>query len=261
MKKVLVCVTVFLLCGAFSVSAEGIKEKFRANQATANEKRDMSYAFGVALGGDLKELSITFDYDSFAAGLRDELEGGEKRISPDEAVRIVRLAFSAALTEQRANSAQQERDFLLENGKQSGIMTTESGLQYEILVEAEGPKPLPENVVKVHYEGTLLDGTVFDSTGDRTIDIPLSQVIPGWAEGVQLMSIGAKYRFYIPSALAYGERGGGDVIPPYSTLVFTIELADILEDTGDYNSYYDDYDDYDDEESYPELELELELDE
>ena len=119
--------------------------------------------------------------------------------------------------------------FLEENAKKEGVVTTPSGLQYKVLDEGFGPRPKATETVKVHYKGTLIDGTQFDSSYDRgePISFPLNGVIRGWTEGVQLMPVGAKYEFYIPYNLAYGEKGAGGVIPPYATLVFVVELLGI----------------------------------
>jgi len=118
-------------------------------------------------------------------------------------------------------------DFLVENGKKAGIITTSSGLQYEVINEGNGAKPAADDIVKVHYEGKLIDGTVFDSSYEREpIEFPLNQVIPGWTEGVQLMSVGSKYRLFIPPELGYGAGGAGP-IPPNSVLIFEVELLDI----------------------------------
>ena len=119
--------------------------------------------------------------------------------------------------------------FLQENALREGVKTTESGLQYEVLVAGKGAKPSAESTVKVHYEGTLIDGTVFDSSYERgePIEFPLNGVIKGWTEGLQLMPVGAKYKLYIPYELGYGERGAGQQIPPYATLIFTVELLEI----------------------------------
>ena len=121
------------------------------------------------------------------------------------------------------------RTFLADNAKKPGVVTTASGLQYKVLRDADGQKPSKQSEVEVHYKGTLIDGTVFDSSYDRgkSIAFFLTQVIPGWSEGVQLMPVGAKYEFYIPFELAYGPKGIAGVIPPYSTLIFEVELLKV----------------------------------
>ena len=126
-------------------------------------------------------------------------------------------------------NAKASADFLAENAKKDGIKVTESGLQYEVITEGDGASPKATDVVKVHYEGTLISGQIFDSSIKRgePVEFPLNQVIPGWTEGVQLMKVGSKYRFFIPSNLAYGEQGAGGMIAPNSALVFEVELLEI----------------------------------
>ena len=137
--------------------------------------------------------------------------------------------FTAAQEKISTEKKAQGEKFLADNAKNPAVQTTASGLQYIVLKDTVGAKPTATDKVKVHYEGTLIDGTKFDSSYDRgePIDFPLNQVIPGWTEGIQLMSVGSKYKFYIPYQLAYGEQGAGGVIPPYSTLIFTVELLGI----------------------------------
>ena len=126
-------------------------------------------------------------------------------------------------------NAKVSADFLAENAKKDGIKVTESGLQYEVITEGNGASPKATDVVKVHYEGTLISGQIFDSSIKRgePVEFPLNQVIPGWTEGVQLMKVGSKYRFFIPSNLAYGEQGAGGMIAPNSALIFEVELLEI----------------------------------
>ncbi|MCA1950988.1 MAG: FKBP-type peptidyl-prolyl cis-trans isomerase, partial [Treponema sp.] len=128
-----------------------------------------------------------------------------------------------------ADNKAKETKFLEDNGKKPGVKTTASGLQYEVISEGTGAKPQASDTVKVHYTGTLIDGTKFDSSVDRgePAVFPLDQVIPGWTEAIQLMSVGSKYKFFIPSSLAYGESGAGNVIPPNSALIFEVELIGI----------------------------------
>ena len=149
-----------------------------------------------------------------------------------EAMEMVHLAFDRA-DEARAEGLRMgEVLFLAANALEEGVVETDSGLQFVVLTEGEGPRPEPGSVVVVHYEGTLTDGTVFDSSIERgrPETIPLGMVIPGWDEAIRLMSVGSTYRFYIPSHLAYGPRGAGGIIPPFATLVFEIELLEILDE-------------------------------
>jgi FKBP-type peptidyl-prolyl cis-trans isomerase FkpA len=191
---------------------------------------DTSYAFGLALGSDLKQTGLQFNYDAFTQGFRDSIEGKETRISMDDAIQIIQTAFMAAMTKQAEENRAKETQFLDENGKKNGIQTTSSGLQYEVITQGSGAKPLASDTVSVHYEGTLIDGTVFDSSYERgePAQFPLGGVIPGWTEGIQLMNVGSTYRLFIPSALAYGEQGAGNSIPPNAALIFKVELLSIV---------------------------------
>ena len=215
-----------ILFAALSLYARGIAEE----AAVAGEKADTSYAFGFVIGGDLKTTGLEFDYAALSRGLRDAMEGGDPRFSMEESVERVQTAFRAAMEKRAAESQAGEARYLSENGQKDGVVTTESGLQYEVITEGDGEKPGAHDTVKVNYEGTLTDGKVFDSSWDRgePAEFPVDAVIPGWAEGVRLMNVGSTYRFFIPSSLAYGPQGAGQLIPPYSTLVFRVELLEIL---------------------------------
>tara|TARA_R110000850_G_scaffold49460_11_gene122037 strand:+ start:1669 stop:2349 length:681 start_codon:yes stop_codon:yes gene_type:complete len=195
----------------------------------------VSYSYGLMIARQLTERGIKIDLDQFSAAFKTVLDGGEPLLGEDE----VSAAFSenqTLLDEKNAEGADQEnliagKQFLAENLKKDGIESTSSGLQYEVLTEGSGEKPAPTDTVEVHYHGTLIDGTVFDSSVDRgsPTSFPLNRVIPGWTEGLQLMNEGSKYRFYIPYALAYAERGAGGDIKPYSALVFEVELLKVGE--------------------------------
>jgi FKBP-type peptidyl-prolyl cis-trans isomerase len=217
-----------LLILAASLYGEGQIE----DPAKAAGQNDASYAFGMVLGRDLKQLGFDFNYPAFTEGFRAALEGLEPRYSFDEALEKVRAVFTEAAIRQAAENKEREALFLKENGDREGVKTTASGLQYEVLKGGEGKKPGPQALVRVNYEGKLADGVVFDSTWERgePAEIPLNRVIPGWAEGIQLMGVGDSYVFFIPSALAYGEEGAGEVIPPNSPLVFRVELIEILDE-------------------------------
>ena len=187
----------------------------------------ISYAIGLSMGQNLMGSGVTsLEYADLAAGIKDVLEKNQPQISYQEAQQVLGKFFSE-LEEKIAGEAKAAGEaFLAENAKREGVKVTESGLQYEVLEATIGQKPKATDKVRVHYEGTLIDGTVFDSSYKRgeSITFGLNQVIKGWTEGLQLMSIGSKYKLYLPYQLAYGERGAGANIPPYAALIFTVEL-------------------------------------
>ncbi|MDR0638327.1 MAG: FKBP-type peptidyl-prolyl cis-trans isomerase [Spirochaetaceae bacterium] len=193
-------------------------------------KADVSYAFGMVLGYDLKETGIKIDYDHFGEGLRAAMEGEETKLPFDEAVELIQAAFIAMQQAKMAEDLERGREFLKDNAARDGVQVTESGLQYLVIEEGAGERPTETDVVRVHYAGTLIDGTVFDSSLARGVpsEIPLDAVLPGWTEGLQLMNVGGRYTLYVPSELGYGEWGAGDVVPPNSVLIFDIELLDIV---------------------------------
>ena len=190
----------------------------------------VSYALGLSLGQNMASSGVkTIEFDDLVAGMKAIMNKEKPAISFEEAQEVLNKFF-AELEAKVAGQAKEEGEaFLAENAKREGVIVTGSGLQYEVLTAAEGKKPKATDKVKVHYEGTLIDGTVFDSSYRRgeAISFGLNQVIKGWTEGVQLMSVGAKYKFFIPYNLAYGERGAGAQIPPYAALIFTVELLGI----------------------------------
>ena len=197
----------------------------------------LSYALGIGIGSQLagmgaKELNI----DDFAQAIKDVISGSELKVDNAEAQILVQNFFQEQEAKQQAAAAEAGKAakaageaFLAENGKKDGVVTLPSGLQYQVLKEGNGKKPSATDQVVCHYEGTLIDGTVFDSSYQRNqpATFGLNQVIPGWTEGVQLMQEGAKYRFFIPYKLAYGERGAGAQIPPFAALVFDVELIEV----------------------------------
>ena len=190
----------------------------------------ISYAIGLSMGQNLMGSGVTsLEYADLAAGIKDVLEKNQPKISYQEAQQVLGKFFSE-LEQKIAGEAKAAGEaFLAENAKREGVKVTESGLQYEVLEATIGQKPKATDKVRVHYEGTLIDGTVFDSSYKRgeSITFGLNQVIKGWTEGLQLMSIGSKYKLYLPYQLAYGERGAGANIPPYAALIFTVELLGI----------------------------------
>lgn len=199
----------------------------------------LSYALGLGIGQQLKQMGLkgSLIIEDFAASITDVLNDNDLKVSHQEGQQIVNTFFQQL--EQKQNAAKAEagkaakaegEKFLAENAKKEGITMTKSGLQYEVLTEGEGKKPKATDTVRCHYEGRLLDGTVFDSSYKRNApaDFGLQQVIAGWTEGLQLMAEGAKFRFYIPYMLAYGEGGAGAMIPPFATLIFDVELIKVL---------------------------------
>ena len=198
----------------------------------------VSYALGLGIGQQLAQMGASdLNIDDFADAIKDVINGNELKVPHKDAQTIVQEYFrqqeeriNAIRAEQgKATKAEGEK-FLAENGKKEGVVTLKSGLQYEVLREGNGKKPKATDQVKCHYEGTLINGQVFDSSYKRNEPavFPLNQVIPGWTEGLQLMQEGAKYRFYIPYILAYGESGAGGSIPPFATLIFDVELLDVM---------------------------------
>jgi FKBP-type peptidyl-prolyl cis-trans isomerase len=224
--------TVIIFC--FFLSAAALYPRaIREETNLTDEAARTSYSFGMVVGADLRQTGFDeLDYASFTEGLKAAIEGSETKIDQDEAVEIVRNAFENVMVRQTAEARAKEAEFLRENATRDGINVTESGLQYEVIEAGRGPKPGAGDTVLVHYEGVLTNGTVFDSSylQEKPEEIPLSMVIPGWSEGIQLMNVGTKFRLFIPSNLAYGEYGVGQVIPPYSTLIFTVELLDIVKE-------------------------------
>jgi len=199
------------------------------------EEQKLGYIIGMDIGKSLKAQGTTVDLDTLVDAIRATYNDEELAMTEEEATAVrdayVKKMQAAQQAETEAAGADNKvagEKFLAENKTKEGVQTTESGLQYKVLTMGEGAKPVATDTVKVHYRGTLLDGTEFDSSYARNepISFGLNRVIPGWTEGVQLMSVGSKYMFYIAPELGYGAGGGGP-IPPNSTLIFEVELLDI----------------------------------
>jgi len=189
-----------------------------------------SYAFGTSIGAGLKSSGLTsLNYDVLLKGLKDALTGGKVLLDQNQAQQVINAALANANKGKFAGNIAEGKTFLENNKKRAGVQTTASGLQYEVITAGTGMKPKATDSVLVHYKGTLLNGKQFDSSYDRgePITLTLNQVIKGWTEGLQLMPAGSKYKLFIPYNLAYGERGAGQDIPPYSTLIFDIELLKV----------------------------------
>jgi len=214
----IIATLLFAICFSISANAQGDQMKIET------QLDSVTYVLGGQLvsffGEDLEKIN----FDILKAGALDSKNG----INKLEGVNIDQIMQAYMNGKVQAVKSEGE-EWLAENAKKEGIVVTASGLQYEVMEEGTGAKPLATDKVEVHYHGTLINGTVFDSSVERgeAISFPLNGVIPGWTEGVQLMKTGAKYRFYIPSELAYGERGQGAVIPPYSVLIFEVQLISI----------------------------------
>jgi len=210
---------------------------FSCNKSMKRTKLDteikkVSYSLGISAGTYYAKQGLdSLDVNAFAMGLKDAItqDTSNMKMSEMEA-NVVLQKFFTQLSQKKSEAAIKEgKDFLAENAKKDNVVTLADGLQYKILKEGSGPKPSATDKVKVHYTGKLLDGTVFDSSVERgePITFQLNRVIPGWTEALQLMPVGSKWRLFIPSDLAYGERGAGQTIPPNSTLIFDVELLGI----------------------------------
>ena len=193
---------------------------------------------GLGIGRQLAQMGATdLNVDDFAAAIKDVLAGSELKVADSEAQTLVQDFFrkqeekaNAAMAEKGKKAKAEGEQYLADNASKEGVITLPSGLQYMVIKEGNGQKPKATDKVKCHYEGFLIDGTVFDSSVQRgePAVFPLNQVIAGWTEGLQLMQEGAKYRFFIPYNLAYGEHGAGAMIPPFAALIFDVELIEVM---------------------------------
>lgn len=216
-----------------STTAEVVEDKAVALETSSQR---LSYGIAYGLGSRMAQDSVPMDIDAFTAGMSDALEGAEPRLTQEEISAEMQAYQEQAVAKQQADqaaageaNAAASAAFLAENAAKDGVVVTESGLQYEILAAGEGAVPTAEDKVEVHYRGTLIDGTEFDSSYSRgqTATFGVTQVIPGWVEALQLMPVGSKWKLVIPSDLAYGAGGAGGTIGPNATLVFEVELIAI----------------------------------
>lgn len=219
-----------LLASASLVSCKTDFKK-EAKVSLANQTDSVSYILGANIGEAIKTdgLDTIINIESFFAGIQNGLLN-KINITDEQKAELLTKFQTEMMNKMSSESQAKEETFLAENATKEGVVTTASGLQYQVIEEGKGSKPSASSTVKVHYTGTLIDGTVFDSSRemDQPIEFPLDGVIPGWTEGIQLMSVGSKYKFFIPSKLAYGANGvpqGG--IGPNSTLIFDVELIGI----------------------------------
>jgi len=201
---------------------------FTADASLDNDQDKFSYALGMLIGENLKSYG-ELNKELLIEAMNAHHSGEETKLTMEEAGQSLQVYQQQAAAEVAAKSKEAGEAYLAENAKREEVTVTESGLQWEVLVEAEGDKPTADDTVSVHYVGTLIDGSEFDSSISRgqPTSFPVKGVIPGWTEGLQLMTVGSKYRFVIPSDLAYGQRGAGQSIGPGETLVFEVELLEI----------------------------------
>lgn len=247
--KIAILLPVIALALVSSIRAQDTKPAETQPAAAVPDpalKDKISYFIGTQIGRDFQRNGIEVDLATFSQAVKDALEGKKEGKYTQPELEAAMQQFQAAMmAKQQADMAKQQAEaaaagpknaaegekFLAENGKREGVTTTASGLQYEVVKKADGPKPAATDTVTVHYRGTLLNGKEFDSSYSRNepTSFPLNGVIPGWTEGLQLMNVGSKFKFFIPSKLAYAERGAGADIGPNSTLVFEVELLSIGE--------------------------------
>jgi FKBP-type peptidyl-prolyl cis-trans isomerase FklB len=224
-QKFVALVLFFLMIIAINVNAEDAPSEVELK----SQKQKVSYIIGQNAGQFLKQQNYDYDLNALFAGIEDVLKGGQPKMT-DEQVKTTMDQFKKEMWEDLGKKNRQAGlEFLKQNRKRKGVVVTKSGLQYEILRAGTGEKPKSTDSVEVHYKGTLLNGKTFDSsyTKGEPITFPLTGVIPGWTEAVQLMKKGAKWKLFIPSNLAYREYGAGKLIGPNSSLIFEIELLDI----------------------------------
>ncbi len=197
--------------------------------SVTTDEDKFSYGLGMVIGERVLKQYGEVNYEILLAGMKAQHGDQETLLTLEEAGNAINARMEQQFAEQTAANRKRGEDYLKSNAEQEGVKVTDSGLQYNVITEGDGAKPSASDQVTVHYRGTLVDGTEFDSSYSRgePASFRLNQVIPGWTEGVQLMSVGSKYRFVIPQDLAYGERGAGGAIGPFETLIFEVELLEI----------------------------------
>lgn len=220
---------IYLSLAAIITSCNAQDKKSSGTASMKSEIDSVSYGLGVSIGENLKKSNFEgVNFDLIAKGMSD-FYGGKPGMTAEQANNAIRAYMGAAEKKKGEDNLKKGQAFLDENKKKSGVQVTASGLQYQIIKEGTGAKPTVNDNVTTHYHGTLIDGTVFDSSVDRgePAKFPVSGVIPGWTEALQLMSVGSKWKLFVPANLAYGERGAGPQIGPNSTLIFEVELISI----------------------------------
>ena len=230
--KILLCLFVFITL----TTAQTKSKNQKSVKSLISQEDSISYAIGSNIGTNLQDPSMKINFEMLIDGIRGKMKGDSKLT--DEQVKKVLEAFNQKMIKKRnddqgAISAKNKKageEFLKDNKMKQGVITLPNGLQYKVIVEGTGASPRDSSIVKVNYKGTLIDGREFDSSYKRgePAQFPLNQVIKGWTLGLQLMKVGAKYQFFIPSDLGYGDNGAGEMIQPGSTLIFEVELIDIV---------------------------------
>lgn len=230
--KILLCLFVFISL----TTAQTKSKNQKSGKNLVTQEDSVSYAIGSNIGANLEDPSMKINFELLIEGIRGKVKGDSKLT--DEQVKKVLEAFNEMMNKKKTDemSAITEKnkkvgeEFLKDNKKKQGVITLPSGLQYKVITEGKGDSPRDSSIVKVNYKGTLIDGREFDSSYKRgePAQFPLNQVIKGWTIGVQLMKVGAKYQFFIPSDLGYGDNGAGEMIGPGSTLIFEVELLEIV---------------------------------
>lgn len=243
MKKIIVLGAILASLSGFAQSKKELKSEVSKLKAQItelekevkvdmeDEKQKLSYALGANIAQSLMSQGLDdLDTEVFLKGMNDA-KNDSSQMSDQEAQMVIQTVMQKKQEAKAEEATKEGREFLAKNATREEVTVTPSGLQYEVLVEGNGPKPTSSDKVKVHYHGTLLDGTVFDSSVSRgePIEFPVTGVIQGWVEALQLMPMGSKWKLYIPYDLAYGERGAGGKIGPYSTLIFEVELLEVIE--------------------------------
>ncbi|WP_019531539.1 FKBP-type peptidyl-prolyl cis-trans isomerase [Dasania marina] len=231
-----------LVAAAITAALAGCNQQAAEKTVTLDDSaKRVSYGMGIGLGERIAQESIEVDADAFALGMKHALAGGERLMTQEEVMAEMQTFQQQQMEKQKAaqtaiadQNKQAGEAFLAENAAKEGVITLDSGLQYSVITEGAGAKPSATDTVEVHYRGTLIDGTEFDSSykRDATVSFPVNGVIAGWTEALQLMPVGSKWNLYIPSDLAYGPGGTGGPIGPDATLIFEVELVSIKDDAA-----------------------------
>ncbi len=238
MKIKFLAVAVLLSVCSMAIAGKKDKKKKKGKEAKTqvmelkNELDSLSYALGMSIANNLKSQGVEdINSSAMSAALKDVYTGGDTVMNPEDANKFINDYFASAMAKKSEVEQAAGKKFLEENAKKEGVVVLPSGLQYKVIKMGDGPKPSKDDKVTTHYHGTLIDGTVFDSSVERNepATFPVGGVIPGWVEALQMMPVGSKWKLFVPSDLAYGDRGAGPKIGPGATLIFDVELLKIAE--------------------------------